>query len=102
MTEKAKRFNTGKVDLTLIPWDAEIQEALVWMMGEEKYGRNNWEKLWGDDTMDVCLASAMRHINYMKQGEMIDQESGLPHAAHVRCNMAMIIRYLGEQDDDSN
>ena len=98
----AKRFNEGKVDLTLIPYDAEIEEARVWMMGEEKYGRNNWEKLWGEDTVDLCLACSLRHINAMKRGELIDNESGLPHAAHVRCNMAMIIRYMKEIEDDSS
>lgn len=32
----ADRFNQGKVDLTLIPYDAEESEARVWMMGEYK------------------------------------------------------------------
>jgi len=92
----AKRFNTGKIDFTITPVDALIEEAKVWSMGEKKYGRNNWEKLWGDKTVEVVMQSALRHSNAILQGEFIDEESGLQHAAHVRCNMAMLIRYFNE------
>lgn len=92
--ETAKRFNEGKIDLTLLPTEAMRREAQVWMMGEEKYGRDNWKKLWGEQTVSVCSACALRHILYMLDGNMIDKESGLPHAAHVRCNMAMILEWM--------
>ena len=91
---QANRYNAGKVDYTLLPIDALTAEAKVWMGGEKKYGRHNWEKLWGDDTVNVAMASALRHSYAILEGELIDQESGLPHAAHVRCNMAMIIRWM--------
>lgn len=93
----AKRFNSGKPDLSLLYPEAERQEALVWMKGEEKYGRDNWQKLWGSDTINLTCACALRHIMYMLDGEMIDQESGLPHAAHVKCNMTMIIKWLKDE-----
>ena len=92
----ALRYNTGKVDLTLIPIDAQEAEARVWMAGEKKYGRNNWEKLWGDKTTDVVLASMLRHIAAIQKGETHDAESGQPHAAHIRCNAAMLIRYVAK------
>ncbi len=95
---RADRFNKGKIDLTLLPTEACRQEALVWMMGEVKYGRDNWRKLWGDDTVALTCACALRHIFYMLDGEMVDQESGLPHAAHVRCNMAMVLEWMKEQE----
>jgi hypothetical protein len=95
--KRAKRFNEGKVDLSLLPTEALRQEAMVWMSGEKKYGRDNWKSLWGADTMSVCLASALRHMLGMMDGELVDQESGLPHAAHVRCNMAMILEYMKNQ-----
>ena len=51
---EAKRFNEGKVDYTILPIDALEAEARVWMAGEKKYGRHNWEKLWGDRTPQVA------------------------------------------------
>ena len=94
----ALRYNSGKTDFTLLPVDALEAESNVWMMGMEKYGRNNWEKLWGDETKNVVMQSAMRHMMAILSGEDIDNESGQPHAAHVRCNMAMLIRYYNETE----
>lgn len=100
MTDKAKRFNKGKIDFTLLPVDSLEAEARVWTKGMEKYGRRNWEKLWGEDTVEVACASALRHIYSILKGEHIDSETGEPHAAHVRCNMAMLIRHLNEEKKD--
>lgn len=94
---QATRFNGGKVDYTLLPLDSLTAEAMVWQMGERKYGRHNWEKLWGKDTPQVAMASALRHIFAYLSGEEYDQESGLHHLAHVRCNCAMGIRHSNEK-----
>ena len=93
----AKRFNTGKTDLTLLPPEACEEEAKVWMWGEKKYGRDNWRKLWGDNTVNVALASLLRHAFSLLRGEANDTESGLNHAAHIRCNAAMIIEYYAHK-----
>lgn len=92
----AKRYNTGKLDYTLLPQDALDAETKVWQLGLDKYGRNNWEKLWGDDTVNVVLASLLRHAFAIRRGEFIDAESGEQHAAHIRCNSAMLIRHYNE------
>lgn len=94
---QATRDNKGKVDLTYLPREALEQEARVWEFGATKYGRDNWTKLWGDDTIRVCMASAMRHMLAINSGELLDPESGLPHASHIRCNMAMILEYMKEK-----
>ncbi len=93
----AKRYNAGKPELSLIPHDAEAEEARVWMEGAKKYGRNNWKKLWGEDTVHTVLDSLLRHVNAIKQGEVYDEESRCQHAAHIRCNAAMLIRYFNLQ-----
>ena len=98
MSNIAKRYNEGKVDLTLIPTKAQRAEARVWMLGEKKYGRNNWEKLWGDKTVPVVMASLMRHATAILDGEATDQESGQFHAAHIRCNAAMLIEYFDRRE----
>ena len=93
----AKRFNAGKIDFTLIPVDAEEEEARVWMAGEVKYGRDNWTKLWGEDTVIEVMKSMQRHVNAIRRGEMLDAETGCQHAAHIRCNAAMLIRWYNQQ-----
>lgn len=91
--DTAARYNQDKVDLSLIPVEATIQECRVWEAGAKKYSRNNWKKLWGKDTVDSVMASALRHMLAILDGERDDPETGLPHAASVRCNMAMLLEY---------
>ncbi len=96
MTDTAKRNNAGKLDLTFIPIDAQEHEARVWTKGAEKYGRNQWEKLWGDKTPEVVAASLMRHLYDILKGNHRDAETGELNAAAIRCNAAMLIRYALE------
>lgn len=96
-TDNAKRFNEGKVDYTIVPIDALEEEARVWTAGQEKYGRRNWEKLWGDETPNVAMASLLRHVYAYLQGEEYDPETGLHHLAHARCNCAMGIRHTNNK-----
>lgn len=98
---KAKRNNKGKVDMTLLPTDALRAEARVWMHGEQEYGRDNWQKLWGDDTINVVMASLLRHAFAIMDGEVYDEKSGEQHAAHIRCNAAMLIRYFSSSSEKS-
>lgn len=94
---RAERHNDGKVDLTFIPTDAAEAEARVWAFGARKYDRNQWTKLWGDDTVNIVLASLLRHAAAIQDGESHDEESGCQHAAHIRCNAAMLIRYFNQK-----
>lgn len=89
----AKKFNQGKVDLSLLPATACYEEAKAWMFGMDKYGRDNWKKLWGDKTIQVAMGSLLRHAFAILDNEMYDKESGLHHAAHIRCNAAMILEH---------
>jgi hypothetical protein len=93
----AKRFNEGKVDYTLLPRDALTEEARVWMAGQEKYGKYNWTKLWGDNTPDVIGASMLRHLFAYLDGEEFDPETGLHHLGHLRANCAMGIRHTNNR-----
>lgn len=94
--EKATRHNAGKIDYTLIPVDALEAEARVWAAGEGKYGRGNWERLWGGQTVQVVMASLLRHAMAIQSGETTDPETGEYHAAHIRCNAAMLIRHANQ------
>ena len=95
----AERYNEGKVDYTLV-YPRFLEElSKVMMQGEKKYGRNNWIKLWGDDTNNVVHASIYRHLIAMLKGQVKDDESGLPHAAHLAANAMMLIKYYEDTGD---
>lgn len=91
---KAVKHNQTKVDLSYLPETAVLEECKAWMFGSEKYGRDNWKKLWGKDTINVAMASLLRHSMAITSGELFDEESGLPHAAHIRCNAAMVLEHM--------
>lgn len=98
----ADRKNNGKPQLSLLPKTGLIEIAKVLEMGTKKYGRNNWKKLWGDETVTVCLDSALRHMMEISDGNMRDEESGELHAAHVCCNMLFLLEYLVKLEKPSD
>lgn len=93
MSEKAKRFNSNKIDYTILPLAGRKERARAWMRGEIKYDRDNWKKLWGDDTILVCMQCLLRHATALEEGEHIDPETGVSHAALIGCNVDMIIEW---------
>jgi len=97
--EGGKKFDTEKPMMALIPAEAEIEEALVWTFGARKYDAYNWTK---GITFQRIISAAKRHLNAIQSGEDRDTESGLLHAAHVRCCMAMLIYFtkMGQTDLD--
>jgi len=90
--ERAKRFNTGKPRLDLLPLDLLTGLARVLEMGEKKYGRNNWRK--GAPATEQ-LGSLLRHLQPVSEvlnadknrDTLYDAESGLPHIDHILFNV---------------
>lgn len=93
-------FGLSKPRLDLVPSSAIILEALVFEIGAKKYGPFNWRET--DVVRSIYLAAAYRHIMALLDGQDLDEESGLPHEAHVRACMSIIIdaRALGKLIDD--
>lgn len=87
---QALRYNSGKLQWSLL--DFESLEGLVRVLeyGAKKYSRNNWKK--GMPVTQVS-ESLMRHLFAFLNGEDIDPESGCRHISHVMCN-AMFIEYI--------
>jgi hypothetical protein len=86
----AIRHNKNKLRYDLCPAIAQREYAKVWTQGLEKYPAGNWEKGF---PFSLVIASAMRHLEAMRLGEMIDNESGLLHSAHLMCNAAMLTEF---------
>ena len=99
MTSYAKKNDTGKPPVGLIPRSALLEEARVLEFGAKKYGLHNWRK--GMDRSRLTDA-ALRHLLAYIDGEDNDPETGISHLAHARCSLGFLIEYqqkkLGKDD----
>jgi len=59
----------------------------VLQYGAKKYKPNNWRSV---DNVDRYWDALIRHCQAIELGEVVDQESGLPHADHALCNIAFL------------
>lgn len=104
METEAVKADDGKVDWTLVPFEALEGMARVLEFGAKKYSRNNW-KTGGGFKWTRVLASCLRHLFAFMRGEDNDPESGLSHIAHAQCNLLFIAYYLKMKNtakDDRN
>jgi hypothetical protein len=96
LTEGVKHDQEKPV-LALIPPDAIEEEGQVWTFGGKKYGYWNWTK----GLVYTRIISAMfRHMIAIMRGEDVDSESGLLHAAHIRCCAGMLITFHKQNRTD--
>lgn len=98
MTE-ARKDDSDKPRMDLIPPEALTALGSVLGMGADKYGERNWEKgmSWGRP-----YAALMRHLIAWWGGEDKDPESGMSHLHHVLTNAAFLVAYeaRGDGTDD--
>lgn len=95
--EKGIKHDSNKPMMCLIPPEANIYEAKVWTEGMKAYGLYNWKN--GLDVTRI-ISALERHLTAIKLGQNLDPFSGLPHAAHIRCDAAMLIKFLDTEFDD--
>jgi hypothetical protein len=77
------KFDKGKQDWTLLPWDEVTDIVKVLDYGAKKYDRDNWQRV--PDAVHRYEAAFFRHMVAFMHGEKNDKESGLPHLAHAGC-----------------
>ena len=90
--ERAKRYNSGKPQLDLLPLDMLTGLARVLEMGEKKYGRNNWRKGAPATEQLACMLRHLQPISEVLNADkgpnlLYDAESGLPHIDHILFNV---------------
>ena len=86
--ETAKKYDQNKTRMDLVPLSVVESIAKVLTMGAQKYAENSWQNL--PDFWKRYKAALLRHLTAIDKGELIDQESGLPHIDHVLCNAAFL------------
>ena len=87
---KFLKFDRAKPRFDLVdPWFSE-DTAKVLTMGALKYAEDNWKL---NTDIKRYIGALERHLNEIKKGEFIDDESKLQHTAHIACN-AMFLHYM--------
>jgi hypothetical protein len=93
---------TKKPPLRLLPTIGLIYLAKVMALGAKKYGPWNWRDAAVRAT--VYDEAALRHLFALLDGQDLDEESGLPHEAHIMACMAIKLdaKACGKLIDDRN
>lgn len=89
MPDNGVKYDTGKPDWTLLPFDAVEEVVKVLDVGSKKYSRENWQKV--EPHRERYGAAALRHLSAWLRGERLDPESGLNHLAHAVCCLLFLL-----------
>lgn len=89
-----------KIPISLFPYAAILEGALAMLHGALKYGRGNWRP--SGVKASVYVDALLRHTYAYDSGQDLDEESGLPHTAHMLACVAIIVeaRSNGNLVDD--
>lgn len=103
--KQAVKFDDGKVEWSLVPFEALEGMAQVLEFGAKKYAAWNWTEGGGFKWTRI-LGSCLRHLFAFMRGEDNDPESGLSHISHAQCNLLFLAYYIRNKDkfnkDDRN
>lgn len=83
------KFDSGKLDWSLLPIEPVENVIRVLMYGANKYSPNNWLKV--DDHERRYYNAAMRHLSAWQKGELTDEETGISHLAHATCCLLFLM-----------
>ena len=85
-----KKYDSDKPRWELLPLDAIEQVVKIMTFGAKKYEDNNWKKV----EPDRYIGAMLRHLCAHTKGEMLDQDSGFSHLAHLTCNAVFLLWHL--------
>ena len=96
----AMKFDSEKPRMDLVRPEFTEGVAKVLTFGAQKYEAHNWTE---GIQYSRLIAALDRHLNCIKQGEYIDEESGLPHIDHVGCCVMFLSCFMKwDRDDELN
>jgi hypothetical protein len=75
------KYDSSKLDFTLLPWESLEEVVRVLEYGAKKYARDNWRLI----SAERYEAAGLRHRVARLRGEENDPESGFSHLAHEAC-----------------
>lgn len=90
------KFDTEKVDMSLLSAAATLKVAAVMTYGKRKYSAHNWRNGIGYSRL---IAAALRHMFAYLAGERLDPETKMSHLAHAVCCLMMILEFEDTRPD---
>ena len=81
------KYDNGKLQWNLLPFEALEDTVRVLEFGAKKYAPDNWKKV--PDAERRYYDAAVRHL-IASQKEEIDPESGYSHISHAMCCLIFI------------
>lgn len=94
-----RKFDGGKLDYTLVPFEGLDEIVKVLMFGAQKYDRDNWRHV--DNAMQRYTAAAFRHLTAYSKGELVDSETGVSHLAHAGCCLLFMLALEKQNGSDA-
>lgn len=93
-------IGSGKMPLHLFPAAAIALGSLGLLEGMVKYGRSNWRAV--GIRRSIYVDALLRHVYKLMEGEDADEDSGLPHEAHILACAAIMVdaKAAGKLNDD--
>ena len=85
---KGLKYDSGKLNWSLMPFGALQEVVKVLEFGSQKYAPNNW--MYVDNADERYWNAAMRHLIAYKTESTNDSETGLSHLAHAICCMLFL------------
>jgi hypothetical protein len=95
---KGKKFDMGKTDWSLLPWDEVEQVVKVLGFGAKRYGIDDWKFFVSKSHHELrYFSAAIRHLHAWRTGKKNDDETGFSHLAHAVCCTLFILWKEGHQ-----
>lgn len=86
---EGRKDDAGKLRHSLIPPGTTEAVLQVLEHGAAKYGDHNWMEV--DDAETRYYDAAMRHLLAWWSGDLLDDESHLPHLAHAIASLTFLL-----------
>lgn len=102
-TNTGIKFDGGKPQLNLLPYNALGWTARAMEGGALKYEVGNWHGLNHAEGIARIKAALLRHATKScgDEAEEFDSDSHLPHAAHIICNAMFLLVFADKNNGTS-
>lgn len=102
------KFDGGKLEWSLLPFEGLAYVVKVLMYGKKKYtqvidgveisGADNWKLV--DNRNHRYWNAAQRHMIEHQMGNLLDEETKLPHLAHAVCCLLFLLWDIAMQSSN--
>lgn len=93
-----KKYDSGKPQWSLLPYDALEDAVRAFEEGLEKYERDSWKYV--EDAETRYSDALMRHFTAYRNGEVEDEKSGLHPLAHLIASALIVLWHSKNNDSD--